>query len=76
MSWFTDIATKAESMLEKLDKNAATVLNTEALQQAATKAMTYEQPIDDEPLPDGALFTSPDQYNSLASVVKQSILIT
>jgi hypothetical protein len=61
MSWFTDIATKAESMLEKLDKNAATVLNTEALQQAATKAMTYEQPTNDEPLPDGALFTSPDQ---------------
>lgn len=61
MSWFTDIATKAESMLEKLDKNAATVLNVEALQQAATKAMTYEQPPDDEPLPDGALFTNPDQ---------------
>ncbi|XP_059481123.1 golgin-84 [Neocloeon triangulifer] len=58
MSWFTEIASKAESMLEKLDKNAAVALN---IADAPSRAVAVDVPaeIGSETLPDGALFSPP-----------------
>ena len=44
MSWFTDIAGKAEQMLEKLDKNAAAALQ---LDLPTSRVI----PIEEEPQP-------------------------
>jgi hypothetical protein len=41
-SWFTDIAGKAEHLLEKLDKNAAAALNLDISQHIPSRAIPIE----------------------------------
>ncbi|XP_065343571.1 golgin-84 [Cloeon dipterum] len=76
MSWFKDITSKAEFMLEKLDKNAAAALSTDTIQKAAPKAVTLDIPPDEGPdtIPEEALLATPSQQNGISTPKKSSTL--